>query len=76
MSYPEYKFARLYISGLKGAPIDIKTLTQKQLLEGFVNRIEPRMIAKNVSFFSDYNFNDEQSKYICKRNIRHTLLYR
>jgi len=64
MPYPEYKFARLYISGLRGAPIDIKTLTQKQLLEGFINRIEPRMIAKNVSFFSDYNFNDEQSKYI------------
>lgn len=60
MSYPEYKFARIYISGFKGAPIDIKTLSQKQLLEGFINRIEPRMVAKNVSLFSDYNFNQNQ----------------
>ena len=63
-SYTGYKFARIYMSGFKSAPIDKNTLAKKEFIGGFVHKIEPRMIVKNISLFSDYDFDFKSSNYI------------
>jgi alpha-tubulin suppressor-like RCC1 family protein len=64
MSFLGYKFARIYMSGFQSAPIDKVTLAKKEFINGFISKIEPRMIAQNVSIFSDYDFNFEASSFI------------
>lgn len=63
-SYTGYKFARIYMSGFKSAPIDKTTLAKKEFIGGFVHQIEPRMIVQNISIFSDYDFEFKSSNYI------------
>lgn len=63
-SYTGYKFARIYMSGFKSAPIDKATLAKKEFIGGFVNKIEPRMIVQNISIFADYDFDFKSSNYI------------
>ena len=63
-SYTGYKFAKIYMSGFKSAPIDKLTLAEKEFIGGFVHKIEPRMIVQNISIFSDYDFNFISSNYI------------
>jgi len=64
MSFSGYKFARIYMSGFQSAPIDKATLAKREFINGFISRVEPRMIAQNVSIFSDYDFNFEASNFI------------
>ena len=64
MSFSGYKFARIYMSGFQSAPIDKATLAKKEFINGFISRTEPRMIAQNISIFSDYDFNFEASNSI------------
>lgn len=64
MSFSGYKFARIYMSGFQSAPIDKATLAKKEFINGFISRTEPRMIAQNISIFSDYDFNFEASNFI------------
>lgn len=63
-SYPSYKFAKILMSGFQSAPIDAKTLSDKQFINGFINNIEAKIGIKNISFFSDYNFDSDSSNYI------------
>lgn len=63
-SYTGYKFARIYMSGFKSAPIDKTTLAKKEFIGGFVHQIEPRMIVQNISIFSDYDYDFKSSNYI------------
>ena len=62
-SYTGYKFARIYMSGFKSAPIDKATLAKKEFIGGFINKIEPRMIVQNISLFADYDFDFKSSNY-------------
>ena len=61
-SYTGYKFARIYMSGFKSAPIDKATLAKKEFIGGFINKIEPRMIVQNISLFADYDFDFKDIK--------------
>jgi alpha-tubulin suppressor-like RCC1 family protein len=62
-SYTGYKFARIYMSGFKSAPIDKATLAKKEFMNGFVHKIEPRIIVDNISLFSNYDFNVKPAIY-------------
>jgi len=62
-SYTGYKFARIYMSGFKSAPIDKATLAKIEFMNGFVHKIEPRIIVDNISLFSNYDFNVKPAIY-------------